>query len=311
MSKKLISVVVPVYNEQENLPDAYSRITNVMKGLTEYDYEIVFFDDGSTDSSRSLIEEYCSTDEHVKAVLYSRNFGYSKTIFYSAQQAKGDCAIMVHADLQNPPELIPEFVAEWEKGAQIVQGVKKKSKESPFLFFFRTIYYWMMIVVFGVKLTTHATEFQLFDASFIGVLRSIRDSHPFLRGIILEYGQKISYISFVQDRRNKGKSKFSIGKYYDFAINGIVSSSDRLPRRIIVVTIVLIAALIIEAILFFIFFARGMAADRIVLAIIIHFIAIAALVGQIFISFLLEYIIGVSKNVVDKPLVVEEGRINY
>ena len=106
MEKKLVSIVVPVFNEQENLPDVYARVTAVMQQVPSYDYELVFFDDGSTDGSRRLIESLCERDDHVKAVFYARNFGYSKTIFYAVQQAKGDCAVLLHADLQNPPELI-------------------------------------------------------------------------------------------------------------------------------------------------------------------------------------------------------------
>ena len=154
--KKLITVAVPVYNELLNIQPLYMRTSAVCETLSAYDYEIVFFDDGSTDGTRKEIEALCAADTHVKAVFYSRNFGYSKNIFYAMQQAKGDCAIILHADLQNPPELIPAFIEKWETGAQIVQGVKTKSKENGLMFFLRTVYYWLMRVVFGVKLKPHA-----------------------------------------------------------------------------------------------------------------------------------------------------------
>ena len=115
MSKKLISIVVPNYNEVDTLDELYERTTKVMQTLDKYDYEIVFFDDGSTDGSKKKIEELCNKDKHIKAVFYSKNFGYAKGTFYCFQQAKGDCAIILHADLQNPPEEIPNFVERWEK----------------------------------------------------------------------------------------------------------------------------------------------------------------------------------------------------
>ena len=311
MSKKLISIVVPVFNEQESLPDVYARVTAVMQQLPAYDYELVFFDDGSTDDSGTLIEELCGRDAHVKAVFYTRNFGYSKTIFYAVQQAKGDCAILLHADLQNPPELIPQFVKAWENGACIVQGVKTKSKENPVMFFLRSVFYWIMNVVFGVKLTKHATEYQLFDASFIRVLNAVRDNHPFLRGLVLEYGHDIDYVTYTQEKREKGKTKFSFDKYYDFAINGIVSASDRLPRRMIVLALVLLVVLLIESICHFAAFGGTLTGAAVANALLLRVLLAAVLVGQVFVGILFEYVIGIAKNTTAKPLIVEEKRIRY
>ena len=311
MEKKLISIVVPVFNEQDNLPDVYRRVTAVMQSLPAYDYELVFFDDGSTDGSRACISSLCERDAHVKAVFYARNFGYSKTIFYAVQQAKGDCAVLLHADLQNPPELIPQFVSAWENGAGIVQGVKTESKESAVLFFLRTVYYWLMNVVFGVKLIPHATEFQLFDASFIRVLQRVRDNHPFLRGLVLEYGHDLTCITYTQEKRAKGKTKFNLNKYYDFAINGVISASDRLPRRMIVFSVVLLAVLLVETICFFAFFSGTLSGSAISNAIVLRVLLAAVLIGQVFLAVMFEYVIGVSKNAAEKPLIVEEMRIRY
>src|SRR5665647_3905968 len=131
---KTISIVVPSYNEEENVMDLYLRTSAVMRELNGYDYEIIFVDDGSTDKTRNIIEDLCQKDNHIKAIFSSRNFGYSKTIFYGLQQAQGDCAILIHADLQNPPEVIPEFVKQWESGYKIVLGVKSGSKENKILY---------------------------------------------------------------------------------------------------------------------------------------------------------------------------------
>ena len=225
IDKKTVSVVVPIYNEISLLDEIYNRINNVFKNLDNYVYEIIFFDDGSTDGTRKGIEEMCQKHEEVKAVFYSKNFGYLKNTFYCFQQAKGDCAIIVHADLQNPPELIPEFLEKWENGSQVVLGVKYQSRENKFIYFLRTVFYFLMNKVFGVNLIPHATEFELFDKSFIEILKGIKTNTPFLRGIVNEYASSIDCVYYTQDARKKGKSTFNLNKYYDFAICGITQYS--------------------------------------------------------------------------------------
>ena len=309
--KKLITVAVPVYNEQLNIQPLYVRTSAVLETLSAYDYEIVFFDDGSTDGTRKEIEAVCAADSHVKAVFYSRNFGYSKNIFYAMQQAKGDCAILLHADLQNPPELIPAFIEKWEAGARIVQGVKTKSRENKLMFFLRTVYYWLMRVVFGVKLKPHATEFELFDRSFIEVLRRVKSNVVFLRGLVLEYGSDIEYISYTQDRRTKEKTKFNVSKYYDFAMEGIVASSRCLPRRILALCGVLLLVLAGETIAFFVKHAAEMSAVELENAIVLRAALCGVLCVGILLGFVLEFLVGVLSRSGEKPFVDEEKRVNY
>ena len=312
MSKKNISVVVPVYNELSMLDEIYGRISAVMEKLKNYTYEIVFFDDGSTDGTRKAVEELCEKHNEVKAVFYSKNFGYLKSTFYCMQQAKGDCAIIVHADLQNPPELIPEFIEKWEKGAQVVLGVKNKSRENKFVYFLRTVFYFLMIKVFGVKLTAHATEFELFDKSFIEILNTIKTNTPFLRGIVTEYASSIDYVYYTQDARKKGKSKFNLNKYYDFAICGITQYSVCLPRKIIFGSVIALFMLLAE----FCFvmlpnIIRCSDVMQITNAIFIRCILAAVLVLICVVCILYEYVISIKSNTVEKPLIVESKRIDY
>lgn len=311
MSKKLVSVVVPIYNENSMVDEIYSRISKVFKNLEKYEYEIVFFDDGSTDGTRAALEKLCEDHTEVKCVFYSRNFGYLKNTFYSMQQAKGDCAIIIHADLQNPPELIPQFIEKWENGAQIVQGVKTESKENKFIYFLRTVFYFLMIKFFGIKMTAHATEFELFDKSFIKILKQIRVNTPFLRGIIGEYASNIDTVYYVQDARKKGKSKFNINKYYDFAICGITQYSRNLPRKVIAVCITAMLAVILESIFVLFPAFSGMVVTDITTALIIRGMFIALCLFIILVSVLFEYIITMINNNGEKPMVVEDKRINY
>ncbi len=309
--KKLISVVVPIYNEVAMVDEIYDRISTVCEKLKNYQYEIVFFDDGSTDGTRDVIATLCEDHDEVKSVFYARNFGYLKNTFYCMQQAKGDCAILVHADLQNPPEYIPELVKKWENGAQVVLGVKNKSRENRFMYFLRTVFYFLMIRVFGVKLTPHATEFELFDKSFIAILQKIKASYPFLRGIVSEYAAKIDYVYYTQDARKKGKSKFNVSKYYDFAMCGITQYSRVLPRRIIAVCLVAFVAQFIEFCLVVLPLFGKHPLLELSDSVIIRCIFFALCLLCILVCILFEYVITMQNNACEKPIVVEEQRIHY
>lgn len=309
--KKHVSVVVPIYNEVSMINEIYDRISAVFKKLEKYTYEIVFFDDGSTDGTRDAIEKLSSHHSEVKGVFYTRNFGYLRSTFYCMQQAKGDCAIIIHADLQNPPEVIPEFLEKWENGTQVVLGVKNQSRENKFVYFLRTVFYFVMIKVFGVNIFPHATEFELFDKSFIEILKKIKVNNPFLRGIVTEYASSIDFVYYIQDARKKGKSKFNLNKYYDFAICGITQHSNRFPRKIIFACVIALVIMLLEFIFVAIpnFFATNML--NIANAIILRSILASVLIAIIVVSILSEYVISIKNNVDEKPLVVEEKRINY
>ena len=311
MSKKLISIVVPNYNEEAMLDELYERTTKVMQTLTKYDYEIVFFDDGSKDGSRAKIEELCERDEHIKAVFYSKNFGYAKSTFYCFQQAKGDCAVILHADLQNPPEEIPRLVEKWENGSQIVLGIKNQSRENKFVYLIRTLFYWMINNVFGVNMIPHATEFELFDRSFLDVLKKINTNEPFLRGLIYEYGTSFDQIYYTQDKRKKGKSKFTLSKYYDFAICGIVNASRVLPRRVVFVSIIAMIISILEMFIFCIPNAFSLTLDAAINSIMLRLIFIFIGLLLLMISLCAEHLISLPRNNGEKPIIIEEKRINY
>lgn len=311
MSKKLVSVVVPILNEIDMIDEIYDRISAVFEKIKDYEYEIVFFDDGSTDGTRDAIEEFCLKHEEVKGVFYSRNFGYLKSTFYCMQQAKGDCAIIIHADLQNPPEVIPDFIEKWEKGAQIVQGVKIQSKENKLLYWLRTIFYFIMINFFDMKMTAHATEFELFDRSFIDVLKKIKVNKPFLRGIVSEYASNIEYVYYNQDARKKGKSKFNANKYYDFALCGITQYSRTLPRKVILVCFIAVLALIAEFCFGFIpDFFKGTVVN-LAESLMIRGMFMALCLFIIMVGIMFEYIISLIENLTEKPMIIEEKRIKY
>lgn len=309
---RIISIVVPAFNEQDSIDDLYSRTSDVMQGINGYDYEIIFVDDGSTDKTRSIIEDLCKTDSRVKAIFSLRNFGYSKTIFYGLQQAQGDCAILIHADLQNPPEVIPEFVKQWENGAKIVLGVKSGSKENKLMYFFRKCYYGLMNRISDIEHISQATDFELLDKSFLDVLRDVHINTPYLRGLIMEYGYDIKQVGYTQDKRAKGKTHFNFYKYYDFAMLGITSNSKKVLRLATVfglfftfaATVILVISVVSQLI-------NPGENTRFVTQLLIEALLLVTGLQFVFIGLLGEYVLSLTGNASNKPIVVEKMRINF
>ena len=309
---KTISILIPTYNEEENITLAYQRVTSVMKGLvSKYNYEIVFIDNGSTDKSRDMIRELCKEDRRVKAIFNAKNFGYSRSHFYGLTQMTGDAVVLVHADLQNPPELIPKFVEKWENGAKVVIGIKNKSRENGIVYFVRGIYYKLMKHMSEVEQIEHFTDFELLDQSFIQVLKTIDDPLPYLRGIVSEMGFGMEKIYYTQDKRTHGKSHANFFKLYDFAMLGITSYSKALMRMSTFVGIGLGGICTLVAFVTFIkkllnwdSFSAGAAAT----VIGIFFLGAVQL---FFIGILGEYILSINARVIRRPLVIEERRTNF
>lgn len=309
---KTISILIPTYNEEENITLAYERTISVMENeLARYNYEIVFIDNCSTDKSRKMIQELCKKDLRVRAIFNAKNFGYSRSHFYGLTQMTGDAVILIHADLQNPPELIPQFVEKWENGAKVVIGIKNKSRENGFVYFVRGIYYKLMKYMSEVEQIEHFTDFELLDRSFIEVLRRIDDPVPYLRGIVSEMGFGMEKIYYTQDKREHGKSHAGFFKLYDFAMLGITSYSKTLMRMSTFVGAGLGGICMIVAFITFIkklfnwdSFSAGAAAT----VIGIFFLGAVQL---FFLGILGEYILSINARVIKRPLVIEECRINF
>lgn len=309
---KTISILVPTYNEQDNINLVYERITEVMNSkLSNYAYELVYVDNCSTDRSRELIRTLCEKDHRVKAIFNARNFGYSRSHFYGLTQMTGDAVMLVHADLQNPPELIPDFIKKWEDGAKVIIGIKNKSRENGFVYFIRGIYYKIMKAMSEVEQIEHFTDFELLDQSFIEVLRQIDDPVPYLRGIVSELGFKMEKIYYTQDKREHGKSHANFFKLYDFAMLGITSYSKTLLRMATFIGGGLAGISFLVAVITFIrklmdwnSFSVGTAAT----AIGVFFLGSVQL---FFIGILGEYVLSINSRVIKRPLVIEEERINF
>lgn len=309
---KKISIVVPTYNEEKNIPFVYKEVTEVMDSqLSNYKFELVFVDNYSTDKTREMIEELCEKDNRVKAIFNAKNFGYSRSHFYGLTQMTGDAVMLIHADLQNPPQLIPEFIKEWENGSKVIIGIKNKSKENSFVYFLRSCYYKLMKSISEVEQIEHFTDFELLDRSFIDVLKKIDDPMPYLRGIVSEMGFKMKKIYYHQNKRERGKSYANFFKMYDFAMLGITSYSKALMRiatfiggGLAGISFLVGIATIIQKFLHWNEFPMGVAA----MSVGVFFLGSIQL---FFIGILGEYILSINTRVMKRPLVIEEKRINF
>lgn len=223
---KKISIMIPCYNEVENVEAISQAVTEILeKELFQYDYEILFIDNASNDGTRDKIEAMCLNNKKIKAIFNVTNFGQFNSPFYGMCQTTGDCTIAMCCDFQDPPEMIPVFVKEWEKGHRIVSGIKTSSKEPGIIYMLRTVYYKMIKNMSDVKLIEHFTGFGLYDKTFIALLKELDDPVPFLRGIVAEYGSGFDMveIEYEQAKRRAGETHNNFYSLYDAAMLSITS----------------------------------------------------------------------------------------
>ncbi len=231
--KHLVTVVTPVYNEEGNINDCYSSVKNVFEErLKNYKYEHIFCDNASTDNSLGVLREIASKDKKVKVIVNSRNFGASRSSFNGLLNSNGDIVIYtIAADLQDPPELIPEFIKKWERGYKVVYGVRESREEGKFLTFLRKRYYRMIQKFSDFEIPNDVGDFQLLDKIVVDNLRKIDDYFPYVRGLIAQTGFESVGIKYKHLKRKKGKAKGNYFALINLGLNGIVSFSN-VPLRV-------------------------------------------------------------------------------
>ena len=310
--KKTISILIPCFNEQENVIPISEALTNLFREkLPEYQYEIVFIDNDSQDKTRTLLREICGRDKRIKAIFNVKNFGQFNSPYYGMMQTSGDCTILLCCDFQDPIDLIPEMVREWEKGYKLVVMQKKQSKESNMLYFLRSCYYKLIKKMSQVNQIEQFTGFGLYDKSFIQIMRELKDSTPFLRGIVAELGYKIKFIPYTQEKRRAGKTHNNFASLYDAAMlsfttytKGGLRLATFLGFGSSVVCIVLAIVFLVLKLVFWNRFNAGMAP----LLIGMFFIGSVML---FFLGIMGEYILSINQRILGRPLVIEEERLNF
>ena len=309
---KKISVLIPCYNEVENAGPISRAVTEILeKELPQYDYELVFIDNDSTDGTRDIIRGLCADNPRIKAILNARNFGQFNSPYYGMLQVTGDCVIEMVADFQDPVEMIPKYIHEWEKGYKIVIGIKTSSKENRLMYWLRSCYYKTIKKLSDVEQIEHFTGSGLYDREFIEVLRNLDDPTPFLRGIVAELGYRRKEIPYEQPRRRAGKTHNNFYRLYDAAMLSVTSYTKAGLRlatifgSICAVVSMLIAMVyLVMKLIWWDRFPAGMA------PMLIGMLFLGS-VQLFFIGFLGEYIMSINQRVMKRPLVIEEERINF
>ena len=304
--------MIPCYNEAENVGPISRAVTEILeKELPRYDYELVFIDNDSTDGTRDIIRGLCADNPRIKAILNARNFGQFNSPYYGMLQVTGDCVIEMVADFQDPVEMIPKYIHEWEKGYKIVIGIKTSSKENRLMYWLRSCYYKTIKKLSDVEQIEHFTGSGLYDREFIEVLRNLDDPTPFLRGIVAELGYRRKEIPYEQPRRRAGKTHNNFYRLYDAAMLSVTSYTKAGLRlatifgSICAVVSMLIAMVyLVMKLIWWDRFPAGMA------PMLIGMLFLGS-VQLFFIGFLGEYIMSINQRVMKRPLVIEEERINF
>lgn len=309
---KKISILIPCYNEEDNVIPMSEAIVRLFENeLAEYDYELVFIDNDSKDSTREKIRKICKENAHIKAIFNAKNFGQFNSPYYGMLQTTGDCTISMVCDFQDPVELIPQYIAEWENGYKIVIGIKTSSRENKIMYKLRGLYYRLIKKFSDVEQIEHFTGSGLYDKEFIDILRDLKDPTPFLRGIVAELGFKRKEIPYEQPERRAGKSKNNLYTLYDAAMLSITSYTKIGLRLCTFFGMFCGAVSALIGLVYLVFkliwwdrFVAGMA------PILIGMFFLGSL-QLFFIGFIGEYVSSINQRVMNRPLVIEEERINF
>jgi glycosyltransferase involved in cell wall biosynthesis len=311
MNKKLISIVTPCYNEEGNVETLYEKIKLIFQDLENYDYEHIFIDNASTDKTVSVLKKISKKDKNVKIIINARNFGHIRSPYHAYLQANGDAVISIVADLQDPPNLIKNFLEKWEEGYKIVIGVKTQSEENKIMFNIRKLYYTMLKKYSDIEQIKNFTGFGLYDRDFIEVLKNLNEPYPYFRGLISEIGFSRFEIEYTQPKRQKGKTKNNFYTLYDIGMLGFVNHS-KLPLRLAsfigfgfaIISFVIGLMYLVYKLIFWESFELGLA------PLVVGFFFFSS-IQLFFIGIIGEYIGAIYTQVKNRPLVIEKERVNF
>lgn len=308
----LLTIMTPCYNEEGNVREVYRQVKAAMESIPGYDYDHLFIDNASTDKTVEILRELAAADKRVRVIVNTRNFGHVRSPYHAFLQARGDAVMGCAADLQDPPELIPQFVEKWQEGYKVVIGVKQGSKESWLMSRTRTFYYRLVgRLSSDVALVHNFTGFGLYDREVVEQFRSTNEQYPYFRGLVSDFGYERAEVQYKQPARTSGRTKNNFFSLYDIAMLGVTNHS-KVPLRlatmagfaISVLSLLVAFGYLIAKLLFWDQLQVGVAP----LLIGIYFFGAVQL---FFIGVLGEYIGAIHTQVHKRPLVVERERINF
>lgn len=306
-----ISVVMPCYNEEENIREAYEQVKQAFAQLPDCTYEHIFIDNASQDGTVAILRDIARQDQNVKVIVNVRNFGHLRSPYYGLLQAHGDAVVILVSDLQDPPCLIPDFVRKWQEGYKVVMGIKKKSEESRIVFAFRTFYYRLLRKMSEIELVENYTGFGLYDQQVIEILRTLNDPYPYFRGLIVELGFESARIEYVQQSRKQGITKNNFLTLYDLAMLGMTSHS-RVPLRLATMLGFVSATMsLLVALFYFVYKLVFWSSFSVGLAPLVVGLFFFSSVQLFFLGIVGEYVGSMYTQILKRPLVVEKERINF
>ena len=308
---KKISISVPCYNEEENVGLMADALVKQMSEFPQYDYEIVFIDNDSKDKTREIIRDKCSKNPKIKAIFNAKNYGQFSSPYYGILQCTGDCVISMSCDFQDPVEMIPKYLTEWENGYKIVMGQKTSSKENRLVYASRNFYYRFMRKHSDVEFLSQVTGTGLYDRDFVEIMKQIDDTRPFLRGIVAEMGFKIKLIPFEQPKRERGKSSNNLLTYLDGAAQSLTAYTKFGCRLALGCGVFATLASILTILGFSIYKILNWDTFPMENYIFYLIIMLICSMNMFFIGVVGEYTMDANAHTRKRPLVVESERINF
>ena len=308
---KKISIVIPMYYEEEVAEECYQRISNTLKKLDNYDYELIFINDGSQDKTQEILENIAKQDKKAKIITFSRNFGHQCAVTAGIKYVTGDCVVIIDADLQDPPEVIPEMLKLWEQGNEVIYGKRKSRKgESKFKLLSAKMFYRTLDALSDVKIPMDTGDFRLVDRKVIDVINSMPEHNKFLRGLYSWVGFKQIPYEYERQERYAGKTKYPLKKMLKLASDGIISFSTK-PLKLVgylgIITIVISIALLIYTLISYIFNLNNLTAGWTSIMVAITLFSGVQLVSIWLIS---EYIARIYDETKNRPQYIIRDTIN-
>ncbi|MDP2939772.1 MAG: glycosyltransferase family 2 protein [Candidatus Omnitrophota bacterium] len=309
---KKISVLVPVFNEEENVVNTYNALKQLLEDVkSRYDHEIIFTDNHSTDKTFTLLQTLAHTDKRLKAVSFSKNFGYQRSIYTAYLLSSGDAVIQIDCDLQDPPSMITEFIKKWEEGYAVVYGIRKCRREFWLMNIIRKLFYRLIAFLSEDNLPYDAGDFRLVDKKIVDELRKINDCSPYIRGLIASFGFEQIGIPYERAKRKKGKSKFKFIELLELAMDGIANHSI-IPLRLatyfglctFISAFSLLLLSVIGRVFFTQYFPRGFATTTVL-------ILFSLGLNAFFLGIIGEYIGRMYKQVKSHPIAIIDKMINF
>lgn len=310
--KTVISIATSCYNEKDNIRDFYDRVKAVLKDFPDCDYEFVVSDNYSTDGTREILRELAERDRNFRVILNANNFGHIRSPYNALMNTSGDVVFYLCSDLQEPPEMLREFMKKRAEGYKIVCGVRSATHASGTMEKLRELYYYLLAKSSpGQRIIKRFTGFGLYDREVIDALRRFREPYPYFRGLVGEVGFKCAEVEFVQEKRLHGSTKNSFYTLYDMAMTGFINHS-MLPLRLAIFSGFLVGAgsllVALGYLVFKLLFWDSLSVGVAPLAIGMFFLGAIQL---IFIGVLGEYIGAILVRIRNRPLVIEEERLNF